>query len=63
MLLSAFWGIVQSWIDDFIKQKMTICGYKNVTETLLEYIDEDTLEQKYGGNKPDISEQFFPPKM
>jgi hypothetical protein len=41
---------------------MIICGYNNVTKILTEYIDENTLEEKFGGKKPNISSQFFPPK-
>ena len=44
LLLTAFWNIAWTWLDDFIKQKITICGYNNVGTTLMEYIDENTLE-------------------
>ena len=44
MLLKAAWAIVYSWLDDFVQQKISICGYKSVTKNCLEYIDENELE-------------------
>jgi len=30
---------------------------------LLEFFDEDVLEEKIGGTKPNITENFFPPRF
>jgi len=50
-MLRALWNVVWTWIDDFIKQKIIICGYYDYKQTLLEYISENVLEEKYGGNR------------
>lgn len=61
LLLKAAWGIVYSWLDEFVQQKIIICGTKSVAKNLLEYIDENELEVQYGGKKPNIQNRFFPP--
>ena len=54
LLLKIGWGIVYSWLDEFVQQKIVICGTKSVSKNLLEYIDENELEEQYGGKKPRI---------
>lgn len=61
LLLKAGWAMVYSWLDEFVQQKLIICGSKSLKKNLLEYIDENELEKKFGGNKPDITNRFFPP--
>jgi hypothetical protein len=56
LILRTFWNAVCSWLDQFVQQKIIICGYHDCTKNLLEYIDIDDLEVKYGGNKPNITE-------
>ena len=60
--LRGMWNIVYTWVDKFVQKKIIICG-PDYTDTILEYIDKDVLEQKHGGNKPDITENFFPPRF
>ena len=57
------WSIVWTWIDDFVKQKIYICGYYDFKENLLKYINPESLEERFGGNKPDIQENYFPPRF
>ena len=54
LLLKAAWVVVYSWLDEFVQQKIVICGTKSVAKNLLEYIDENELEEQYGGKKPRI---------
>ena len=54
LLLKVGWGLVYTWLDDFVQQKIKICGTKSCAKNLLEYIDEDELEEQYGGKKPNI---------
>ena len=44
LLLKAAWGIVYGWLDEFVQQKIIICGSKSVAKNLLEFIDENELE-------------------
>ena len=63
-MLKGLWNIVWGWLDPFIQQKIILVGYSDCTKTLLEYIDEETLEESYGGKRPDIQHgEFFPPKF
>jgi len=43
-LLRGLWNAVYSWFDEYIKKKITICGYKDATSTLLQCIREEDLE-------------------
>jgi hypothetical protein len=54
MLMKVGWGIVYGWLDEFVQQKIVICGNKSVSKHCLEYIDETELEEQYGGKKPRI---------
>ena len=40
LLLKAAWAIIYSWLDEFVQQKLIICGSKSIKKNLLEYIDE-----------------------
>jgi hypothetical protein len=53
--------VVWTWVDEYIKTKIKICGYSDYSKALLEYISEDVLEEKYGGKRPAITGNFFPP--
>ena len=61
LLLKAAWVVVYSWLDEFVQQKIVICGTKSCAKNLLQYIDEDELEVQYGGKKANIQNRFFPP--
>ena len=54
LLMKVGWGIVYSWLDEIVQQKIVICGTKSVSKNCLEYIDETELEEQYGGKKPRI---------
>jgi len=60
-MLRALWSVVWTWVDEYIKTKIKICGYSDYSKALLEYISEDVLEEKYGGKRPAITGNFFPP--
>ena len=56
------WYLVSKMIDDFTNNKISVMGdeYK---QKLLEYIDPDCLEQRFGGTVPDLKGGYFPPNM
>ena len=60
-VMRAFWTAVWTWVDQYIKQKIIVCGSKDFQKELLKYVDESTLEVKYGGKQPDLTQPFFPP--
>ena len=62
-LLRGVWNAAWSWLDSFVQQKIIICGYYDCTSNLLNYLDEQTLEKKYGGQKPDLVGPYFPPRQ
>jgi hypothetical protein len=62
LLLKAAWSIIYGWLDEFVQQKIQICGTKSVKKILTEFIDESELEVQYGGTKPTITNRFFPPQ-
>lgn len=43
-VLKAAWNIIYNWLDEFVQQKIILCGTKSVGKNLLEYIDEKELE-------------------
>ena len=48
-------------MDDFTKAKICVCGSNNAE--LHRDIDPDCLEERFGGNLPNLEENFFPPDM
>ena len=58
--LQTIWAVVSNFIDSFTEQKVKIYG-SDYQEDLLDYIDEDKLEEKFGGTYPDKTDNFFPP--
>lgn len=59
--IQGLWGTVKGWLDYFVQQKIMIPKSADLTSTLLEYIDENDLEEKFGGKKPNIT-VFWPPE-
>lgn len=53
-LLRAFWNMVISWTDEFIQQKIVVSGY-DYKATLLQFIDNNDLEKRFGGAAPNVS--------
>ena len=60
-MLRGMWAVVWQLIDEYIKTKIVIAGYNDCQKNLLEYVDENVLEQQYGGKKQTFKEPFFPP--
>ncbi len=49
-------------MDDITLGKIVITK-KNQLEEIFQYVEKDQLEQKYGGSKPDMTENFWPVKL
>ena len=47
-------------MDEFTNKKLLIYG-DGYIEDMKELIDENNLEQRYGGNLPNLEREFFPP--
>mmetsp|Transcript_39651 Transcript_39651/g.60727 ORF Transcript_39651/g.60727 Transcript_39651/m.60727 type:complete len:108 (-) Transcript_39651:12-335(-) len=62
-LLRGLWNIVWGWLDEFVQQKIIILGYKDIEKTLTDYIQVEDLEEKFGGKKPNIVANYFPPQL
>lgn len=62
MMLRAVWKVLKAFLDESTQRLMVIHGgsYK---KDLLELIDEDKLEKKFGGKYPDMEDGFYPPKL
>ena len=54
------WKLAHQFVDEFTKKKLSIYG-DGYFNDMRELIDPDNLEQRYGGNLPNIAEGFFPP--
>ena len=61
-VLQGIWKMVFNWLDEFMQQKMIFANDNQILETLVEYMDEDIIEEKYGGKRPNITANFFPPQ-
>jgi hypothetical protein len=48
LLFRGVWAIAHRFVDDFTKMKMSVYG-SDYKKDMLELINEDSLEQKYGG--------------
>lgn len=62
MMLRAVWKILQAFMDESTQKLMVIYG-GSYQKDLIELIGEDRLEVKLGGKFPDITENFFPPRL
>ena len=49
-------------VDEFTKQKLLIYG-ADYHKDMHALIDPANLEVKYGGTLPDMTENFWPPKL
>ena len=58
-LMRAVWKLVLTWVDESLQQKIIING-GGYEDQLLEYIDAEELEVKYGGTKLNRAANFFP---
>lgn len=62
MIIRGSFKLVTVALDDFTAQKINLMG-KDFKKKLLETIDEDCLEQRFGGTLPNKTDAFFPPDM
>uniref|UniRef100_A0A7S3I3Q3 CRAL-TRIO domain-containing protein n=1 Tax=Favella ehrenbergii TaxID=182087 RepID=A0A7S3I3Q3_9SPIT len=60
-IVRQLWKLAHKFVDEFTNKKLLIFGddYQN---EIKELIDEDNLEQRYGGNLPNIERNYFPPQ-
>ena len=56
-------SIFLNFVDDITQQKISVHNEKTFQVELLRRIPASQLEQKYGGAKPNIESNFFPPDM
>ena len=60
--VKTLWKIAKKAIDPLTIQKFKVLDDK-FSKELLELIDADKLEKRFGGNLPDKTEKFFPPDL
>lgn len=60
--LQTIWSLISNFIDSFTENKVKILG-TDYLEALEEYIDVKNLEQKFGGEYPNVTEEFYPPRL
>jgi len=54
------WKIVKKLVDPLTILKFVICS-DDFTKDLFKLIHPDNLEKRFGGNQPDLVDNFFPP--
>jgi len=59
-IVRQLWKFAHRYVDEFTNKKLLIYG-GGYQEDIKELIDPDNLEQRYGGNLPNVTENFFPP--
>ena len=60
MIMRGSFSIVKAMLDEFSASKILMLG-SDYKKQLLEFIDPDNLEQRFGGNVPDKTSNYFPP--
>lgn len=60
MIVRGSFSIVKAMLDEFSASKIHMLG-SDYKKQLLELIDADNLEKRFGGNVPDKTSNFFPP--
>lgn len=56
-------SIFLNFVDDITQQKISVHNEKTYKEELQKLIPPACLEQKYGGQRPNIESGFFPPDV
>jgi len=56
----ALFAIANKFNDEFTRSKLLVYG-GSFAEDMKKSIDPDNLQQCFGGNLPDKTENFFPP--
>lgn len=62
MVMRGSFKLIKAMLDEFTGKKITVMG-DDYKKTLLEHIDANSLEARFGGNIPDKTDKFFPPDM
>lgn len=62
-LVRGLWKLVSPMLDEFTTSKIKIYGSSDFEADILKIIDENSLEQKYGGKCPNKEANFFPPEL
>ena len=60
LLFRGVWAFAHKFVDEFTKLKMSIYG-SDYAKHILELVEAQNLEQKFGGSAPNVT-QFWPPK-
>ena len=61
-IVRQLWKLAHRFVDEFTNKKLLIYG-NDYHDHLKELIEPDNLEQRYGGNLPNIQSNFFPPQF
>jgi hypothetical protein len=61
-MLRAIWSLVKSMCDKFTQEKMNVYG-SGFEKDLLQLIDADKLEKRFGGTLDDKESDFYPPQL
>ena len=61
LLVRGVWKMAHKFVDEFTNKKLLIFG-NDYGKELLELMDEDCLEEKYGGKQPN-KDNFWPPQF
>jgi len=62
MTLRVIWKVLKSFMDASTQKQMFVYG-SSYKKELLELIDEDKLEKKFGGTFPNMESDFYPPNL
>ena len=54
-------SIFLNFVDDITQQKISVHNDSTYKPELLKLVAKNSIEKKYGGSKPDITGNFFPP--
>ena len=61
-IVRQLWKLAHKFVDEFTNKKLLIYG-NDYHDHLKELIEPDNLEERYGGNLPNIQSNFFPPQF
>ena len=61
-MLRIILATVHAFVDEFTSKKMHTYG-EDYQEFLLQHIDYEKLEERYGGEFNIVSESYFPPSL
>lgn len=61
ILFRGVWAVAHQFVDDFTKKKMSVYG-DDYAKHILELVDANQLETRYGGTAPNTV-NFWPPNF